>query len=170
MALALTQQPHGAPVQPLQALINSINTRAAGQPDVGGGDPDGGCGIPGLLGQGAPQGWLQADHQGGAGSQVHPSGPARSSQLLPRPREPAGPAWCPMGARSMSTAILAYVPAHRPSFSPLPEVPWEKAKRMKSSPCKREKALIAPTPRRAAKDKGKVCPLGVTTWPGSESL
>ncbi|XP_038471159.1 coiled-coil domain-containing protein 187 isoform X2 [Canis lupus familiaris] len=33
-------------------------------------------------------------------------------------------------------------------------VPLEKAKRMKSSPCKREKALIAPTPRRAAKDKG----------------
>nr|XP_055163871.1 coiled-coil domain-containing protein 187 [Nyctereutes procyonoides] len=34
-------------------------------------------------------------------------------------------------------------------------VPREKAKRMKSSPCKREKALIAPTPRRAAKDKGE---------------
>uniref|UniRef100_A0A671FY98 Coiled-coil domain containing 187 n=1 Tax=Rhinolophus ferrumequinum TaxID=59479 RepID=A0A671FY98_RHIFE len=35
-------------------------------------------------------------------------------------------------------------------------VPWEKTKKTKSGSCKREKAPKSPTPRRAAKDKGKV--------------
>lgn len=37
-----------------------------------------------------------------------------------------------------------------------PEVPWEKTKKTKSGSCRREKAPKSPTPRRAAKDKGKV--------------